>query len=199
MPVGPNPIRQPVALLIAALCAVALVLIIVIAGKPNGGDANGRVIGVTLVVTVFTLCGFAGWTLGRRDHGTAGLIGQMTLVLSVLAFLAALRAIIDFDPFSGSNEALKFVAILALAAGQASAILATAQPDDPGELRVVRGLTALAVAALGLMVTEEIVTPGDQFVGPKAFGIVSVLYLLGLACLPLLRHLRVGETRGPAS
>jgi hypothetical protein len=73
-------------------------------------------------------------------------------------------------------------------------MLTTGRADDADPVRITRGLTALAFAVLAVMVTLEIVTPGRQVVGPKAFGIVCVLYLLGVVTLPLLR--RVFTTDG---
>jgi hypothetical protein len=57
---------------------------------------------------------------------------------------------------------------------------------------VTRGLTALTIAALSLMVVVEVSRPGSDL-SPKAFGIISVLFLLGTISLPLLRGLQAGD------
>ncbi len=173
-------------ILITALCVGALVLIIVIMSGSETDRTIADVLGAVVALSYYCLIGSAGWMLARKG-GNHAFFGYATLVVAVLAFATAMRVIVGFDPFGGENGVtpLAVTAILALAAGQACVLLAFSGENDSDGLRLTRIGTLLALAALALMAVIE-VSSGGRDIGLKAFGVVSVLYLLGTASLPIL-------------
>jgi hypothetical protein len=78
------------------------------------------------------------------------------------------------------------LAIVALAAGQASMLLSFRREDDsPVVDAAVLGSIA-ALALLVILVIVEISSPGTD-ISRKTFAVVSVLYLLGALLPPCLR------------
>jgi hypothetical protein len=177
-------------LAVAAVCIGALVLIVVIMVGSETDRAIADVLAASVALTFYCLIGSAGWILARRG-GAHAFLGYVTIVLAVLAFAAAMKGIFSFDPFgsSGSATAFAVTTILALAAGQASALLAVSGEDDADGLRVARVGTLLALLALAVMAVIEVAS-GGRDIGLKAFGVVAVLYLLGAVSLPILRALQ---------
>ncbi len=177
-------------ILITALCVGALVLIVVIMSGSETDRAIADVLGAVVALSYYCLIGSAGWILARKG-GNHAFFGYVTLVVAVLAFATAMRVIVGFDPFGDENGATPFAvtAILALAAGQACVLLAFAGESDSDGLRLTRIGTLLALAALAVMAVIE-VSSGGRDIGLKAFGVISVLYLLGTASLPILRALQ---------
>jgi hypothetical protein len=177
-------------LLVAAACVGALVLIVVIMSGSDSDRAIADVLGASVAVTFYCLIGSAGWIQTRRGGGQA-FLGYVTIVLAALAFAAALRAIFDFELFANDDGVTAFAVttILALAAGQASALLALSGENDSDGLRVARVGTLMALCALAVMAVIEVAS-GGRDIGLKAFGVVAVLYLLGAVSLPILRGLQ---------
>lgn len=175
---------------IAAACIGALVLIVVIMDGSDSDRAIADVLGASVALTFYCLIGSAGWILARRG-GAHAFLGYVTIVLAVLAFAAAMKGIFSFDPFGSGDSANAFAVttILALAAGQASALLALSGENDSDGLRLARVGTLFALLALAVMAVIE-VSSGGRDIGLKAFGVVAVLYLLGAVSLPLLRGLQ---------
>jgi hypothetical protein len=175
---------------IAAVCIGALVLIVVIMDGSESDRAIADVLGASVALAFYSLIASAGWILAQRG-GAHAFLGYVTIVLAVLAFAAAMRAIFSFDLFGsgGGMTAFAVTTILALAAGQASALLALSGENDADGLRLARVGTLLALLALAVMAVIE-VSSGGRDIGLKAFGVVAVLYLLGVVSLPLLRGLQ---------
>ncbi|HEY1355600.1 MAG TPA: hypothetical protein VGF09_04730 [Solirubrobacterales bacterium] len=177
-------------LLIAALWVGALVLIVVIMDGSDTDRAIFDVLAAVVVLAFYCLIGSAGWILARKG-GNYAFFGYATVVASVLAFAAAMKGVLAFDPFGSRDEVTAFAVttILALGAGQASVLLAFSNEDESDASRLTRIGALLALAALAVMAIIE-VSSGGQDIALKAFGVVAVLYLLGALSLPILRGLQ---------
>jgi catechol 2,3-dioxygenase-like lactoylglutathione lyase family enzyme len=175
-----------VRLLIAVLCGAALLLIVLILSGSEIDDTSGKAIGTAVALAFFSLTGVAGSNLANRRPEFA-LFGYATATMSLIAFLAVLGAIWSSDLFDDDWRVAGDTIVLAIAAGHASLLLASVHDGDSEAVRLTRAGTLLAIGVLCLMAVVEISSQGED-VGPKAIGVVAVLYVLGTALLPLLRR-----------
>jgi len=175
---------------VAALCLGAAVLIVLILGS-SSDDLSGKAILAAVLLAPFSLCAVAGFLLVERQPQLA-LLGIATIGLSVAAYFVALDALWS-GGFPGQRVSVETLAILTIAAGQISVLLSFRHDDDSP---MVNGVLFGSIAALLLLVVLAVIEISDSGaeIGPKAFGALSVLYLLGALLAPLLRQAEVLET-----
>lgn len=175
-----------VPLLIVCLCAGAAVLGIAVLS----GDESGWAVSATLTATgalpFFGLTGATGVVLCRRRSALA-LLGALTMVLSVLGFIAVLALAVDNNLFYGDTwRPTLYLLIACLVAAHCSALLADANEGDTSGLQLARAGMALSLFVVALLVIVEIAETGED-IGVRPVAAVAVLYLLSAAVFGLLR------------
>ena len=169
-------------LLIAVLCLAAFVLILFIASGPSLGEESWNVLFAAVALAFFSLTGVAGMSLvGRRSE--LWWFGYLTAIVSAGAFVVTVMAIWADDGWKLAG----CVAVLALANGHTSLLLASQREDDSDAVRLLRGGVLGTLSLLCLMVVVELSSRGEN-VGIRAIAVVAVLYLLGAILLPLMRR-----------
>jgi len=184
---GNDPVRSTVPILIALLCAAALVTIALLLGGSDVNETGGKAIGLAATCALFMLTGVTGISLAQRRPGLS-IVGYLTVLVSLGAFLAVNAAIWANDIFSDSWRTAAEATVLAIAAANVSLLLGSAREGDSEALRVVRAGAMASLAALCVMAIVEISSRGED-IEIQAIAIAAVLYLLGMALLPLLRRL----------
>lgn len=193
---GDDSTRFLVRLLIAVLCAAALILIITIGSGSELDETGAQAIGTAVAFAFFSLAGVAGTNLARRRPRLA-LFGYVTAAIAVAAFLA-MTALIWNGHSSGDGWRIPvYLTIVALGAGHASLLLGNARDDDSETVRLVRSGVLLAIAMLCTLAIAEISSPGKD-IGLRPIAVVAVLYLLGTILLPLLRRAGAESIRSSA-
>jgi hypothetical protein len=188
---GEEAARALVRFLIAALCAGALLLILLISSGSDIDEDSARAIGTASAIAFFSLTGVAGLSLAGRRPELAW-FGYLTVVASAIATLMMIGTIWSGDdaPWETAFIAL----ILAFAGGHASVLLAPV--DSTENLRLVRNGTLLALAVL---VTMSTIAIGGGDFGVEPIAIVAVLYALGTVVLALLRRSSPAAAAAPVS
>jgi hypothetical protein len=187
---GGDQARAAVRLLIAILCAGALLLIFVITVGSELSETSGKAAGSVMALALFSLTAATGKFLVARRPELA-LFGYLCAIVSLIAFVTVFAAIWSGGWFFDERWRIMLMGIppaLALAGGNASLLLGSARPDDSEAVQLARVGTLLAIGVLALMAVVEITAfnPGRE-VGPEAISIVVVLYALGTVLIPLFR------------
>jgi len=172
---------------IAALCVGAAILIVVILTSDRPDDESGKAFATAVAIAFTSLTAAAGFNLVERQPGIA-VFGYLTLLASLVALLTTANLIWGDSVLSSSDaaKAAWYSLIAAFAFGNASALLAGHDDDDPDSVKLVRLGTVVALWALAISVVAEIESPGPDL-NPHQIGITAVLYGLGALVLPLLR------------
>jgi hypothetical protein len=188
---GVEPIRLFTLAVVAMLCAIAAIGIALVITNSNENDAAGKVVPAAVVLTVFSLAAMAGIVLAVRRPAIAW-FGYATTALAVLAFALLTRKIWDTGLFLGGEDwKLPGVGtIVALACGQISLLLAWAR--DGAAARWIALGAALAITAIAVLGVLTIAID-DVEVGARVYGVLAIVYLLGIALLPLLTLTEQGD------
>jgi hypothetical protein len=168
---------------IGLLCAIAIVGIALVATGPEDSSAVGRVIFAAVILTVFSLIAMTGIVLSVRRPGLSWL-GYLTVLVALAGFGLDTWKLWDAGYFFGDGWELPVaVTIAALACGQVSLLLAWA--GNNGWVTLVglgAALMIVAIAALTVLsITFDGFRPDD-----RVYGVLAILYLLGIGLLPLL-------------
>lgn len=190
-----------VALVAAAiLCGIAVIGIVAVMSDAEDGALAAKLVYATPVLTVFSLVGLAGIWLSVRRPALAWL-GYLTVVAGLAAFALIARKIWNGDAiFDTGWEVPSSATLIALGLGQVSLLLGWARQSGP-----IRWIALAASAAIATLATLGVLaTAIDDFeVGPRVLGVLAIVYLLGIALLPLVRLGVRKETeaspQGPAS
>ena len=165
------------------LCGIAVIGIVAVLSDGEDGALASKLIYATLVLTVFSLVGLAGVSLSVRRPQLAW-IGYLTVVAGLAAFALLVRKIWNGDLFfSGSGwEVASSATLVALCLGQVSLLLGWVRQSSP-----IRWIAFAASAAIAVLATLGVVaTAIDDFeVGARVLGVLAIVYLLGIALLPL--------------
>jgi len=175
---------------VAVLCLAAAVLIVLILGS-SSDDLSGKAVAAVILLAPFSLCALAGFFLVQRQPRLA-VLGMATIGLAATTFFVVLDLFWS-GGFSGRNVSAETLAILTVASGQTSLLLSLRRDEDGP---MVNGALFGSVVALALLVALAVIEISDSGadIGPKPFGILSVLYLLGILLAPLLRKAETLET-----
>jgi hypothetical protein len=170
------------------LCGVAavLVLAILIGGSKQ---VESKSFSFALVLALFTLPAAAGAYLARERPGLL-VLGALTTVAALAAFVAVIAAIWHGNIFEGNGGDWKTAGVLTLisiGSGQAALILALARPDDSPLADRLRWAGLLPIAALTIIGAEDISHAGAGASG-KTYSILGVLYVLGMVLPPLVER-----------
>ena len=173
-----------VRILIAVLCAAAMLLIVVILSGAKLDDTSGKAIATAVAFALFALTGMAGYGLRERAPAVS-LFGYAVAIVSAVAFVLGTSALWT----DGETPGWKLVAVLltlALGGGHASLLLGGEQESDSQAVRLTRAGVLGTIAVLCLMIVSDIAEHGHR--DPRAYGAIAVLYLLGAIVLPLVRR-----------
>lgn len=168
---------------IGLLCAIAIVGISLVATGPEDDTAVGRVIFAAAILTVFSLIALTGIVLSARRRGL-GWFGYLTVLVALVAFGLDTWKLWEAGVFFGDGwELPAAVTVLALACGQVSLLLAWSRDNGPATLvGLGAALMIVAIAALTILSIEfEDFRPDG-----RVYGVLAILYLLGIGLLPLL-------------
>lgn len=172
-----------VALVAAAiLCGIAVIGIVAVLSDAEDGALAGKLIYATAALTPFSLVSLAGVSLSVR-RPTLAWLGYLTVVAGLAAFALIARKIWNGDGFFDTGWELPSSATLvALGLGQVSLLLGWARQGGPIHWIALAASAAIAtLATLGVLATVI-----DDFeVDPRVLGVLAIVYLLGIALLPL--------------
>lgn len=185
--IGPDTAR----LLIAALCLAALVLVAVVLGGSENDQDAGRAIATALAFAIFSLPAWAGVVLVER-RPSLSIVGVLTVIVSLVAFIAVVRAYWDGGVFSDDWKTAGELAIAAIGAGQVSMLLGFAPAAESRIVSLVRYCVVAAIAVVATLAIVEVSQPGRD-VGVKPIAAGAIVYLFGTLLLPLLERAELGE------
>lgn len=168
---------------IGLLCGIAIVGIGAVVSGPEEDTAVGRVVFAAAALTVFSLIGMAGVLLAVR-RPSLNWFGYLTVVLALVAFGLVTWKLWDGFFFFGNDWELPIaVTVAALACGQVSLLLAWARDNGPvAWVALGAGSMIVAIAALTVLT----IAFDDVDVDGRVYGVLAILYLLGIGLLPLL-------------
>ena len=172
---------------VAALGLGAAVLVVTILNHSDSNeDVNSKVFAAVILFVFFSLSALPGFRLiERRPELTA--FGGLTIGLSVAAFFVGLEAFISNGPFVlAGQSAVWTLAIVAVAAGQASMLLSFRRDDDSQRVDAAVVGSMIALALLAALAIIEISKPGTE-IGRRTWAAVAAFYLLGALLPPCLR------------
>lgn len=179
-----DPTRAIVGALIAALCAGALLTIVLILFGSDFSVTNGEIVQTVLVLAFTSVTGIAGSNLARQRSAHAA-FGYLTMVVALVAFALVTISIWSGDAVD-NRKAIAYALVLAFATGHASYLLRAAL-DENRAIRWVRVGTILPLAVLVVMVFIDLSADHDE-VGTNPISVTVVLYVLGVVLLPLVRR-----------
>jgi len=164
------------------LCVLAVIGIVAVMSNAEDGALAAKLIYASLVLTVFSLVSLAGVLLSVRRPMLAWL-GYLTVVAGLAAFALIARKIWNGDGlFATDWEVSGSATLVALGLGQVSLLLGWVRQSGP-----IRWIALAASAAVAALATLGVVaTAIDDFeVSARVYGVLAIVYLLGIALLPL--------------
>lgn len=172
---------------IASLCTAALIGIVAILADAQIDDTTARVLLSTGALTLYSLAALAAHSLvGRRPELAA--LSVLGLGSSAIGLVTALIAIwVDHPGQNGLVQAALALMIATLAIAHASLLLRA--PDDGSGSYLLRRLTIGVGAVLSTLLIVPLLASESDLFHARAVAVVSVLFLLGNAIVPLARVL----------
>jgi len=181
--VGGETTRAVTIVAIGLLCGIAIAGISLVVTGEEGDSAVARVIFAAIGLTVFSLVGLAGVTLTVRRPPLRW-FGYLTVVAGLVAFSLFTWKTWEAVFFFGQDwELPAAAAAVALACGQVSLMLAWVR--DNGPVTLVALGASLMITLIGVLVVLSIAFDGFR-VDARVYAVLAILYLLGIALLPLL-------------
>jgi hypothetical protein len=181
-----NPTQAVVGLLIAALCAGALLTIALIVFGPEVSETNGHIALTVFALGFTSVTAVAGSNLARL-RAVHAIFGYLTVVISLVAFVIVVVTVWSADGLLGDDRPLAYALILAYATGHASYLLRSAGEGETTSVRWISAGTVLPLAVLVVMAFIDLA--GHRgVVGPNPIGVAVVFYALGTVLLPLTRR-----------
>jgi hypothetical protein len=163
----------------------AILIVLILSHSGSNEDVNSKVFGAVILFVFFSLSSLSGLLLIERQPQLT-VFGALTIGLSAAAYFVTLDAFLSNGLFTGRHTSVLTLAIITLAASQASMLLSFRRDDDSPLVDAVVLGSMIALALLATLVIVEISSPGTE-IGRKTFAVVSVLYLLGALLPPFLR------------
>ncbi|HSS32477.1 MAG TPA: hypothetical protein VLL27_04270 [Solirubrobacterales bacterium] len=181
-----NPTQAVVGLLIAALCAGALLTIGLVVFGPEVSETNSHIALTVFALGFASVTGVAGSNLARL-RALHSPFGYLTVVVSLVAFVIAVNTIWSAEGLLGGDKLIFYALVLAFATGHASYFLYSAEESDTNAVRWISLATLLPLTTLVVMAFINL-SAGRGEVGPNPIGVAVVLYALGVILLPLTRR-----------
>lgn len=184
---GGDPIRSAVRILIAILCAAALLLILTIMSGSEFDGTTGKAIWTAIACAFFGLTSMAGMSLaGRRPE--IAMFGYLTAAISIAALAFLLGSIWFENLIDDDWNIVGDAIVLAVAGGHASLLLGSAREDDSDAVRLLRSATLAVLGLLAFLAVLEISSDG-QDLNERLIGVIAVVYVLCTVLLPLVRRI----------
>jgi hypothetical protein len=178
-----------------ALCAAAVWALVAVLGDSDPSNAISKVSTAGLILILFSPIGLAGMVLAARRPGLAW-FGYATTIIAFVTFVILTRQLWHNSDilYGGDDWKLPGVAIfVAVACGQVSLLLAWARSGTLAQTLAAWASTAIVVlAALGVL---EILAEIE--ISDRIYGVLSVLYVLPVALLPLVTLGRRADSGTP--
>lgn len=169
----------------------AVLLILILGDSGPGHDFDGKVTEAVVLFAFFSLFSLGGFLLIERQPDLA-FFGAMSIGLALAAYIVVLDAVLSGD-LSSRHTSTVGLALTAIAAGQASMLLAFRREDDSPLVNAAVLGSLLTLALLVILTIVEISHPGHD-IGQKTFAILAVLYLFGALLPPCLRWSEAEES-----
>lgn len=183
---GDTDAARLVGVVLAVLLAIGAIVaaVTVLGGGHDGEEASSKLLFSTFLLAGTFLVFGAGISLAGR-RAPLPLVGAAVAALATIAFALAARNIWD-DKLYGDWDLAGSFLLIALGAGQVALLLRWREREGPEApwARICDG-TIVVIALLVLLGVIEIAGSGDP-IGPKPFGLLSILYMLGLGSLAVL-------------
>jgi len=173
---------------VAVLCLGAAILIIAILRHSDSNeDVNSKVFAAAILFVFFSLSSIPGFRLIERQPQLTA-FGGLTIGLSVAAYFVGLESFLSNGPFvfATGHVAVWKLALVAVAASQASMLLSFKRDDDSRLVDMAVLGSMIALTLLAVLTIVEISEPGTD-IGRRTWAAVSVFYLLGALLPPCLR------------
>lgn len=167
-----------------ALCAGALLTIVLIVFGPEFSVTNGNIAQTVLLLALTSVTGVSGSNLARQ-RSLHAVFGYLTMVVALVAFALVTISIWSGDAVD-NRKTVAYALVLAFATGHASYLLRAAL-DENRAIRWVRAGTILPLAVLVVMVFIDLAADRGV-VGTNPISVAVVLYVLGVVQLPLVRR-----------
>ena len=185
-------LRSLLRIAILLLCIGAGVLLVTIFTSSRlDNPEHAKALETAVVVAFVSLPVGAGANLIVRQPGIAP-FGYLTILVAVVALLLSADLIwlggISVEEVTTLDRWTWYTLIGALASGIASMLFAGHDDRDADSVKLVRGMTVMALFGLFVAIIAEIRVPGQR-VDPYLLGGLSVFFVLGMLVLPLLRIL----------
>ena len=183
------PKRRP--LLIAALASLTAAALLAIALLLFGdfGSTEGRILGTTLAVSLYSLLAMPGSILVERRVVVA--LGWATIALSAVSFLLAVAAIWELLGEELGWKLTGSATAWAAAGTQISALTSRRSSDDAAAVRAVYAAACALAVVLAAMVTFAIAAElEDAETFFRVLAALAVLNVFLLVLQPILRRLR---------
>ena len=186
-------------LLIGALASLsitaALAIVLLLFG--DLGPTEGRILGTTLAISIYSLLALPGTILVERR--VAVQLGWATIVLAVVAFVAAVVAIWEVLDEEPGWKLAGIATALAAAGTQVSALTTRRRRDDsPWVRRVYVVACGLAVVLAALVIVAILAEIEDAETFYRVLGALAVLNVFLIVLQPLLRRLGSAPAEGVA-
>lgn len=181
--------RQGLRLLLALWYAAGAVLLIALLVKGDVDELSARAGGSALALIGLGFPILAGIRLAERPD-RLGLVGGVTFLVSTATLVLIAVEIWSADSPLDHYERAIVMVMLSLLLGMISLLFEGERDEDDGTVRLVRGVAALALVALGVMMILE---TADVSISSRLAGITAALFLIPALSLPALRLLSHGR------
>jgi peptidoglycan/LPS O-acetylase OafA/YrhL len=186
--------------LVVGLTVAALVAsVAIVDGSFDDGD--WKVIGTSLGFSIYSALGAAGASLRLRESESKRLLGGLTILLAVLAYVLLLAWV---WPDADENEALirawGAVSLAALAGAHACIVTGARRPSDSEPVRLLATTSiflAVVDATAGILATVGLVDDVDEGAA-ELLGVLVIALVLTTVLPPIMRKL-AGPQRAPAA
>jgi hypothetical protein len=190
---------------VRALCGVAavllsgtaavLVLVILIGGSEN---VASKALSFAFTFALFTLPAAAGVYLARERPALLWL-GGLTTIAAIVAFVAVVAALWHGSLFEGGGDwkTAGVFTLVSMGTGQAALILSLARAGDSQLATTLRWVGVIPLAILTIVGAEDISSRHGEGAGARTYGILGVLYVLGMVLPPLVGRATRDEYEDP--
>ena len=173
--------RGAMRLLLALGYGGGAVLLLLLLTKDNA-DALAARVGYTAVsVIVLGLVGAVGSRLLNRP-GPVSLWGYGTLLIAAVTFVLVMVEVWRDSLYPNETRTMVMV-VISILLGGGSLVLSGETDDASQALRTARGVAIGALVVLGVL---TVLIASDVEVGPRWFGVASLVFLVSALSLPFL-------------
>jgi hypothetical protein len=176
-------------LAVSALIGIGIIL------KGDFGDTEGKLLGTTITLGLFTVLAIPGTIQLGRDRYYA--LAGTAVVSAILAFILMVVAIWSDGPFESEylNKVMVTVTVVAFASNHVALLLLATSTS-----RVIRGISMTTFALIGFISITLIISMWTEEL-PEELGrlvaVLAILDVLGSLAIPMLSKLYRVSARQP--